>query len=105
MTALVSSIAGLAIAIIETEPAGLVIEIEGRVATPGWRRFALAHEIYIAPPADGIYEADMVGLPPAGDLVQLAMPFRHEEIWAPFPADLRGLKVRSATNVMVAMLG
>lgn len=98
MTTPVLSITSLDITVVKTNPLGLAIEVEGEVGTPGWSGFALEHRIYIAPPADGIYEADMVGVPPSGNVNQVVTPFCYDETWAPFPADLKGLKVYSATN-------
>lgn len=98
MTALVFAVRRLGIAIVKTDPPGLAIAVEGEVGTPGWTGFALEHRIYIAPPPDGIYEADMVGAPPAGPAIGVVTPFRHDETWAPFPADFQGLKVHSASN-------
>ena len=105
MTALVSAVRRLGIAIVATDPPGLAITVEGEVGAPGWTGFALDHYIYIARPPDGIYEADMVGVPPAGDAIPAVTPFRHDETWAPFPADLQGLRVHAARNSATAAPG
>jgi hypothetical protein len=104
MSTSVHSITGLNLTIVKTDPLGLAITVEGEVGTPGWTGFALDHRIYIAPPADGIYEADMVGVPPAGNVIQVVTPFCYDETWKPFPADLKGLKVYSATNDITVAL-
>lgn len=104
MTSPVLSITELNIAVVKTDPLGLAIEVEGQVGTPGWTGFALAHRVYIVPPPDGIYEADMVGEPPSGTVIQVVTPFSYDEIWAPVPADLKGLKVHSATNCLTAAI-
>lgn len=104
MAALVASITRLNIALVRTDPPGLAILVEGEVAGRGWRGFALDHPIYIALPPDGVYEADMTAVPPAGRARRAAIAFSHHELWSPVPADLTGLRVRAATNEMVAML-
>jgi hypothetical protein len=104
MTTPVYTVTRLNITVVKTKPPGLAISVEGEVGTPGWTGFALDHRIYIAPPADGIYEADMVGVPPGGNVIQVVTPFCYDETWAPFPADLKGLKVYSATNAVTVAL-
>ena len=104
MAAPVSSITRLNIALVGSDPPGLAIRVEGEVPALGWRGFTLDHPIYIARPPDGVYEAEMIGEPPAGRAGRAAVPFSHHEIWVPVPADLTGLRVRAATNDMVAML-
>jgi len=104
MTAPVHAITRLNIAVVKTNPLGLATTVEGEVGTPGWSGFALDHRIYIVPPPDGIYEADMVGVPPGGGVADVVTPFFYDETWAPFPADLKGLKVYSATNDLIVAL-
>lgn len=104
MTARVHGIRSATIAIVKTNPPGLDIHVEGDVTSSGWSGFALQYFVYITPPADGIYEADMVGEPPAGISLPAITPFSHNEVRTPFPDDLKGLKVYSATNCLTAML-
>lgn len=104
MIELVATITGLTIAVAGTDPPGLAIRVEGTAPTPGWTDFALEHPIYIALPADGIYEARMTGVPPDGPQPVRAVAFCHDETWVPFPADLKGLRVCSASNPITAML-
>lgn len=104
MTKPVLLISNVEISIVKTNPPGFATRVEGQVGTPGWTGFALDHPIYIAPPPDGIYEADMVGEPAGGIVIQVETPFCFEENWVPFPADLKGLRVHGATNSITAML-
>lgn len=104
MTQRVYSVSCVEIAVVKTDPLGLSIHVEGDVSTPGWTGFALNHYVYVNPPADGIYEADMVAVPPPGG-IQVITPFTYDETLAPFPeAHLKGLKVYSGTNSVTAML-
>lgn len=100
----VYSLTGLNIAVVKTNPPGLQIDVDGETGTPGWSGFALSHYVYVVPPADGIYEADMTGQPPSGNVIQVVTPFSHSETWSPFPADLKGLKVNSGTNSITVAL-
>lgn len=96
----VYSITHLSTATLESDPPILAIQIKGETSTPGWSGFKLIHRVYVTPPADGIYEADLVGMPPGGFVPQMIAPFAHAEFWKPFPDDLTGLKVYAATNSM-----
>jgi hypothetical protein len=98
MTSPVYSVSTLNIGWLESQPPKLAITIGGEVSTPGWTGFTLAHRIYIVPPAGGIYEADVVGVPPSGNVIQVITPFSFNEVWNHVPADLKGLKVYSATD-------
>lgn len=104
MTARVYRITSVNITIVKTNPPGLDIHVEGEVPTTGWSGFALQYFVYVTPPADGIYEADMVGEPPSGIANPVITPFTHDETRTPFPDDLKGLKVYSATNSVTAQL-
>jgi hypothetical protein len=104
MTARVYSIDGLNVSIVKTYPPGLQVHVEGQVSSSEWAKLSLHYFIYITPPADGIYEADMVGEPPADLSVPTLSPFSHDEMRTPLPEDLKGLKVYSATNSVTAKL-
>ena len=67
------------LSIVKTNPPGLEVHVAGQVANSGWSGFALKYFVYISPPADGIYEADMVGEPPDGPSIPVLTPFSHGE--------------------------
>lgn len=104
MTSIVHALTALGIAVQESDPPGLRIDLAGKTGTPGWSGFALDHHVYIAPPPNGVYEADLVGNPPPGHVIQVVTPFTHAETWKPFPDGLKGLKVNAATNSITVML-
>ena len=104
MTARVYEIIGLDISVVKTNPPGLAVHVEGEVPTTGWSGFALQYFVYVTPPADGIYEADMVGEPSNDSSLPVLTPFTYDTTRTPFPDDLKGLKVYSATNSITAML-
>lgn len=102
MTQAVYSITDLNVSTLESNPPILAIRAQGETSTSGWSGFKLVHRVYVTPPADGIYEADLVGMPPGGFVPQVITPFSHSEFWKPFPDDLRGLKVNASTNSMTS---
>jgi len=104
MPARVYSIDRLDISVVKTNALGLQVHVGGEVTSTGWSNFALQYFVYVTPPSDGIYEADVVGDPPSGISLPVLTPFTHEETRSPFPDDLKGLKVHSATNCVTAML-
>ena len=104
MTARVYSIESVDISVVKTNPPGLQVHVDGQVASTGWSGFALQYFVYINPPADGTYEADMVGEPPDDSSLPVLSLFSHDETRMPFPGDLKGLKVYSATNSVTALL-
>lgn len=67
--------------VLRTNPPSLSIAVEGNLSTPGYTDFALSHWVYIDPPADGIYDANMVAAPPTGIVQQVITPFSYQEIW------------------------
>jgi hypothetical protein len=85
MTTPVHSVTRLDIAVVKTNPLGLQIEVEGNVGTPGWTGFALSHYLYVVPPADGIYEADMVGVPPSDNVLRSSRRFAIAKSGSPSP--------------------
>jgi hypothetical protein len=104
-TRLVHSLSRLSIRVVEGDPLGLAVRVEGEVMSLGWSGFRLDRRIYLRPPLDGIYEADLVGCRPGGGAPDVRTPFVFETLWQGFPADrLLGLRVRTATNDLVARL-
>ena len=104
MPARVYSIDSVDLLVTKTNPPGLQVHVQGQVASSGWSRFSLQYFVYVVPPADGIYEADLVGEPPEDISLPVLTPFSHDGTRLPFPEDLKGLKVYSATNSVSAML-
>ena len=101
----VRSVAKVEIRADKVDPPNLHIHVEGDVRTSGWSGFALSHKVYVDPPADGIFEADMVAVPPDGISSPVITPFAFDDVWAAYPAEhLKGLRVHSATNQLTAML-
>jgi hypothetical protein len=91
--------------VLRTHPPSLSITVEGNTSILGYSNFHLEHWIYITPPADGIYDADIVATPPTGSVLQVISPFQHQDVWENYPAEnLKGMRIHSATNNVVTML-
>lgn len=64
----------------------LVLKVSGDVAGPGYTDAAFLPRIYPAPPADGIYEVDVVATKPAGAMVAQPTKIEVEHAWPHYPA-------------------
>jgi hypothetical protein len=101
----VLSISSLRLDLLRTSLLDLAIHVEGEADTPGWNAFALHHHIYVRPPLDGIYEAEMVGVRPDAPPSRMPVKFTFDATWAGFPIQhLLGLRVHSATNSLTVAL-
>lgn len=81
-------------------PGWVVICARGRVGTRGWTRAMLTPRVYIAPPANGIWEVDFTARPPRGIVAQVVTPIAARRSWAA-PRSLRGIRIVSRTNSIV----
>lgn len=89
----------------EINPPNLVINTKGEVTSSGWGNGVLIPYIYIAPPADGIYEFDFVADPPSGIVPQVISPIDAERfVWKGFPSELKGVKVYASSNSLTEKL-
>jgi hypothetical protein len=105
MTKKVLEVTEVTLSILKKQPPILVIACKGNVPTDGWSNGQLIPYIYIAPPADGIYEFDFVADEPTGFVPQViteiaAAPFE----WEGFPETLKGVKVYASTNYKTAII-
>lgn len=101
----VYEIDNVSITVLESNPPQLSISIEGQTSKPGFTNFHLEHYVYITPPEDGIYDADMVATPPSGPVIQVISPFEHQEVWENYPEEhLNGMRIHGTTNDVVVML-
>lgn len=85
-------------------PPQLHIWAKGEAASNGWTNPQLVPFIYIEPPADGIYDFEFVADPPQGPDNPVITPIEATYIWPDFPDWLKGVRVHSATNAIVARL-
>lgn len=81
----------------------LVLKVTGDVAGPGYTDPAFLPRIYPAPPADGIYEVDVVATRPAGALVAQPTPIEIKNAWPHYPAaHLKAVRFMAQGNQVVA---
>jgi hypothetical protein len=100
----VHSVETVSIEIIKSHPPQLQIIAEGTVPSTGFTDAMLDETIYIDPPADGVYEYSFVATPPEEASAPLMTPIRAETLRFPLPNGLKGVSVRSETNITLAML-
>lgn len=81
-------------------PGSVLICARGRVGTRGWTNAMLTPRVYVAPPANGIWEVDFTARPPSGIVPQVVTPIAAELSWAA-PRNIRGVRILSRTNSIV----
>lgn len=114
MTSTIYSVDRVDLSLIKTEPPGLLICADGRVANPGWSSPALVRHIYVTLPADGVLGFDFVATPPApGDqTTPVLTPIRADHLipdvdLANFWGDglpLAGVRCRAVANAKTTLL-
>ena len=82
------------------KPGSVLICARGRVGTRGWTNARLTPRVYVAPPANGIWEVDFTARPPHGIVAQVVTPISAKHYWAA-PRNLRGIRIVSRTNSIV----
>jgi hypothetical protein len=83
---------------------GLEMKAAGTAAMPGYTHAGFLPRINAAPPADGVYEVDVVADRPATGAAA-ATPIDVKGAWSAFPKDrLKGVKFIAKNNSVVAML-
>lgn len=93
------------LSILKKNPPILFISSVGNTRTGGWSNGRLEPYVYIVPPADGIYEFTFMATPPSGLATNAITPILAEPFfWDDFPKDLKGVKVYSETNHVIAKI-
>jgi hypothetical protein len=83
----------------------LELTAKGSTPTAGYYDLAFLPRINPGPPADGIYEVDVIGYKPQGAAAQGATPVDVKGEWSPYPkTHLKGVRFITKTNDVVAML-
>ena len=101
---LVYSVESVDLAIMKSNPPQLSIHAKGTARTPGYTNPELREIIYVQPPEDGIYEYDFVATPPSGIVTQNLVPIEASTVRHSIPDDLKGIRVRAATNSKETLL-
>jgi hypothetical protein len=76
-----------------SDPPNLVITAYGKVPTGGWKQVQLLRRIYVNPPSDGIWEYDMLALPPSGPATQVETLVRAKNQWKAYDQTIKGVRV------------
>lgn len=78
--------------------AGLHVTAMGRVPTSGWTSPKLIPRIYFVPPADGIWDMDMVASSPSGIALQVVLPVGPAVAFVARPSWCKGIRIHAAEN-------
>lgn len=99
----VFEVTGVSLAILKSMPPQLSISVTGNCNTSGWNNFVIAPRVYIMPPTDGIWDADLMGDKPDGMVLEVITAMHTDAVWPDIPAGLKGVRINAASNSMVAM--
>ncbi len=99
----VSKIDSVTLTLIKTNPPSLLITANGHNNDGGYKNIRLEPVVYVAPPADGIWEFEMIADAPAA-VFHIVTPVAAQYEWEKFPAGVKGVKVSGAGNSKVALL-
>jgi hypothetical protein len=89
--------------VVPENPPAIAVSAEGWVPTTGWSHPSLAPWMYIQPPADGILDLDFVVTSPTGLVLQVFCKIGVASAFV-VPAWVKGVRVHSSTDSIVAML-
>lgn len=81
-----------------------IITATGKVPTTGWTQPHLQPYIYIQPPPDGIWDFVFLANPPSGPAGDVVLPISGITVWRG-SSHLKGVRIHSATNSIVARIG
>lgn len=90
------------IKILKSNPPQWSITAIGKVPSAGWRNPQLAPRFYIDFPEDGILDLDFLADPPEGIVLQPVTPIVASTLWSDPASSVRGVRVHSRTNNVVA---
>ncbi|MDP2372451.1 hypothetical protein [Reyranella sp.] len=101
----VRSVTGVTAHILKPDklPGFISIMALGDVPTTGWTHIRLSPWFYIVPPADGMWDFDMIGDEPMGFVGQVILPVSAHTV-VPAPDWCKGVRIHAATNKIAARL-
>lgn len=97
-------ITSVKLAVLESFPPKLRIDVSGNVPTKGWSNPRLKPHIHIQAPPDGIYGFDFVADIPEGSAAEVISPIEVIDIWENFPEGVRGVRIHAAENSQTALI-
>lgn len=81
----------------------LHVAATGHTRTSGWSNVALAPRFYVTPPADGMWDFDLVGDPPTGIVLQVITPVAAVGKFGR-PSWVKGVRVHAESGSVEAKL-
>lgn len=100
MDAKVFEVVSVSLALTKSQPPGLIIHAVGSVSSSGWGNARLVPYVYIAPPADGIWDFDFIATAPNGIALTVISPISATETIYPKPSWCTGVRVHAGSNAM-----
>ena len=86
------------LSVVNSEPKALVIQVMGSASSTGWTRVELGPWVYVTPPADGIYDFDLIGKPPFGMALQVITPVATSTTFPDPPTNFKGVRIHATSN-------
>ena len=91
--------------LVNSNPTSLIICVIGSATTSGWSRVELGAWVYITPPADGIYDFDLMAAPPTGIALDVITPVAVATAFPKPPVGLKGVRIHASANKIEALIG
>jgi hypothetical protein len=83
----------------------LTLQATGKTATAGYYDLVFLPRINPGPPADGVYDVDVIGYKPQSPAAQAVTPVETKGEWTNYPKEhLKGVRFMAKNNAVVAML-
>jgi hypothetical protein len=98
------TIENIQIQVAKTKTPSVIITALGTVTSGGWSKPRLSPWVYIAPPADGIYDFDFEAAPPTGIATQGITAIATAQVIPNPPSWLKGVRIHASSNNLVGLL-
>jgi len=92
------------VSVVNSEPKTLVIHVMGSASSTGWTQVELGAWVYITPPADGIYDFDLIGKPPFGMALQVITPVATSTTFPDPPENFKGVRIHATSNNLESII-
>jgi len=79
--------------VLQRNPPTLVVTAVGQAPTTGWTNVQLVRRIYTTPPADGMWEYDLLGVKPTKVSAPALQRFRRRNNWDAYDTSIKGIRV------------
>ncbi|MBI3467766.1 MAG: hypothetical protein HY000_32560 [Planctomycetes bacterium] len=79
--------------VLPRNPPTLVVTAVGQTPTTGWTNVQLVRRIYVTPPADGMWEYDLLGVRPTRVAGAALQQFKRRNNWDDYDKSINGIRV------------